>query len=145
MVEIALGTATQWINWISAVLLLIAALLALIRLTVGPTTLDRAVAIDLLTAVAIGVTALVIVWWVRADLLVLMIIFALTGFFSSVAIAKYSGRSNNAERKLLSKEESKMREAELQRLEETEEYLEQAGIDAAAVVALPEQREEDAL
>ncbi|MPN59758.1 hypothetical protein SDC9_207480 [bioreactor metagenome] len=56
--------------------------------------MDRALAADLLTSVAIALTVLVIVWWNRADLQVLLVVFALTGLFSSTTIAKFIGKES---------------------------------------------------
>ncbi len=75
--------------WLSAGLLIAAALLAVIRVAFGPTILDRAVATDLLTSVGIGFTVLLIVWWQRTDLLVLLVLFAITGLFSSTTISRF--------------------------------------------------------
>lgn len=74
---------------ISLGLLFVAALLTLIRLFRGPTPLDRAVAIDVLTAAVIATIIILIAWWQRTDLMVLLIVFALTAFFSTVTVSKY--------------------------------------------------------
>lgn len=74
---------------ICAGMLGIAALCSVLRIAFGPTTFDRAVAVDLTTSVAIGVCALIIIWWQREDLLAMMIVFALTGFFSSVTVSRF--------------------------------------------------------
>lgn len=118
------------ILWITAGLLLIAALLAVLRLTLGPTALDRAVAADLITSVGIGVTALVIVWWSREDLQALMVVFALTGFFSAVAIARFFGRENALERRILTREEAAAQMREEQEREARRQALEVQGLDS---------------
>lgn len=110
--------ATEIIYWICGGLAAFAALLTVIRLGLGPTILDRAVAVDLLTAVAIAVVVLVIVWQGRADLSVLLVIFALTGFFSSVAIARFVDKERPGERSILSPEEAAR---QLQKLRDEEE------------------------
>lgn len=85
------------IYWICALFLGIAGVCAVLRVAFGPTVFDRAVAVDLTTAVAIGVCALIIVWWSRQDLLAMMIIFALTGFFSAVTVARFGSKQSQEE------------------------------------------------
>ncbi len=78
---------------ISLVMLVLGALLALLRLALGPTALDRAVAIDVVSAAVVGVVVALIAWKGRTDLMVLLIVFTLTSFFSTVTVARYtSGR-----------------------------------------------------
>lgn len=114
--------------WISAAMLLVAALIALFRLALGPTVLDRAVAVDLVTAVIIGMTALLIIWWDRQDLMVLMIVFALTGFFSSVTIARFSDRDDANARRILSREEAQQKERLQREKEARDAALEKKGM-----------------
>ncbi len=84
--------AIQVIDWFSASFLVGAALLAILRMAFGPSVLDRAVATDLLTSIGVAMTALIIVWWDRADLQALLIIFAITGLFSSTTISRFLER-----------------------------------------------------
>ena len=93
-------TAIDIIFWVSAAMMCVAALLVLGRLTVGPTSLDRVVALDLLTAVAIALSAILITWQGRTDLAVLLVVFALTGFFSSVVVARFAGREKPGNKEL---------------------------------------------
>ncbi len=101
---------TQVLYWVAGALLLIAAFVALVRLMLGPTVLDRTVAADLVTSVAIGITALIVVWWSRFDLRALLVLFALTGFFSSVAISRFVGRETHRDRKIISRDEARLLE-----------------------------------
>ena len=76
----------------SAALLLCAAtiLLAVVRLVRGPSLADRVVALDLLSAVAVGVTA---AWAVVADnaaYLDVALLVALVAFLGTVAFAIYT-------------------------------------------------------
>ena len=84
--------ATEIIMWVALGLLVASALLAVVRVAFGPTILDRAVATDMLTSVGIALSALLIVWWHRADLQVLLVLFALTGLFSSTTISRFLHR-----------------------------------------------------
>lgn len=122
MVEL---TAVTVLYWLSGGILILAAVLAIVRLSLGPTVLDRAVAADLLTAVGVGVTVLVILWWDRQDLRALMVIFALTGFFSSVTIARFADRENVLEAKILTPEEIAVRDEKERLREELQADLEE--------------------
>lgn len=113
-----MADAIEIIYWICGVLAVSSALITLMRIAFGPTVIDRAVAVDLLTAVGIAVVTLVIAWQGRGDLGVLLIIFALTGFFSSVVVARYAGKDAPGDRAILSKEEAKLRAQRQQREEE---------------------------
>lgn len=84
-----MGDAIQLILAVSAALLLAAAVAAVVRIALGPSILDRAVSADLLTSVGIAIVALAMIWWGRTDLKMLLIIFALTGLFSSTTISKF--------------------------------------------------------
>lgn len=117
------------IYWISAALLVGAALLGIVRVNLGPTLLNRAVAADLVTSVGIGLTVLIIVWWNRQDLLVLLVLFALTGFFSAVSVSRFADRGSALERRILSPEEAQRRAMEDRKREERQEALEALGID----------------
>lgn len=64
--------------------------LAVVRLVRGPSTADRAVALDLLSAVAVGITA---AWSVAADdpvFLDVALLVALVAFLGTVAFAVYA-------------------------------------------------------
>jgi multicomponent Na+:H+ antiporter subunit F len=68
----------------------VTALLAVVRLVKGPRTADRVVALDLLSAVAVGVTA---AWAVAADdpvYLDVALLVALVAFLGTVAFATYA-------------------------------------------------------
>lgn len=119
-----MAEATTIIYWVSAALLAVSAFLALVRLSLGKTILDRAVALDILTAVAIAVAALLIVWRGRSDLLVLLIIFALTGFLSSATVARFIGKETSSDRRILSMEEAKYEAAARRLAEERQAALE---------------------
>lgn len=111
--------------WVSGAMLILAASLAIARLALGPTILDRAVAADLITAVGIGVVALLIIWWDRTDLRALMVIFALTGFFSSVTIARFTDREDVLEARILTPEETAVRDQAEKEQEEMQADLEE--------------------
>jgi multicomponent Na+:H+ antiporter subunit F len=65
-------------------------LLAVVRLVKGPSTADRVVALDLLSAVAVGITA---AWSVATDdpvFLDVALLVALVAFLGTVAFAAYA-------------------------------------------------------
>lgn len=80
--------------------------IAVWRIAVGPTTLDRMVAFDLLT---ITITALMVLVSVRqgtGDYLELIIIVAALGFFSTVAYFYYLSQLPAVEGELAAKEDN---------------------------------------
>ena len=82
-------TATAVVLSVAVGILVLAAAVAMVRLFLGPTALDRSLAVDVVTACVIGVVIVLIAWRARTDLMVLLIIFALTAFFSSVTVARF--------------------------------------------------------
>ena len=76
---------------VAIVALVVAMVLATYRLIKGPTALDRAVSIDVFSASIVGVVAILIIFQNRYDLAALMIVFALTAFFSTVTVSRFTG------------------------------------------------------
>ena len=85
---------TQIVLWVALGLLVVSAILAVLRVSLGPTILDRAVATDMVTSIGIALVAIVIVWWRREDLQALLILFAITGLFSSTTISRFLQQSS---------------------------------------------------
>ncbi len=75
---------------ISLGMLVIALILLAIRLNKGPTNLDRAVTLDVVTSASMGIVVVVMAISGRIDLLPLLVLFASVGFISSTAIARFS-------------------------------------------------------
>lgn len=75
----------------SLVLLVAALVLSLVRLIVGPTPLDRAVALDVFAAAVVAIVSVLIVQEGRYDLAALLIVFVLTAFFSTVTVSRFVG------------------------------------------------------
>lgn len=86
--------------------LVVAAGLALVRLQRGPTNLDRAVALDIVTAITIGVLVVISAAEHRTDLLPLLVVFTSVGFLSSTAIARFARREDPEERRILTPAEA---------------------------------------
>lgn len=82
---------------IAAVMLTIASICTVARMTMGPTLLDRAVALDVF--VAIGICALAIEAAVNrhTNTLPLLLVLTLLGFVGSVSVARFTHGSNDIE------------------------------------------------
>ena len=82
---------------VSAVLLGVAALLVVVRMTVGPTMLDRALAFDVLVGIAICGVALDAAVRRTGENLPLLLVATLLGFVGSVSVARFSPGSDDVE------------------------------------------------
>jgi multicomponent Na+:H+ antiporter subunit F len=77
---------------LAAVLVGAAAFLALVRVERGPSMLDRAVALDLLTASLVGAIAIEAAWSRRTETIPILVAMSLVGFVGSVVIARFAAR-----------------------------------------------------
>jgi multicomponent Na+:H+ antiporter subunit F len=77
---------------VAAVLVAAAALLALVRVERGPSMLDRALALDLLTASLVGAIAIEAAWSRRTETVPILVALALVGFVGSVVISRFAAR-----------------------------------------------------
>lgn len=77
------------IYWLTGGIILATGLLSLVRLSRGPATIDRAVAVDVLTVAALAATALISIVADRAELAIFVVLLALTGFFSAVVVGRF--------------------------------------------------------
>src|SRR3546814_15739144 len=80
--------------WICAGMLGLAVLLLLVRITIGPTMLDRTVAVDVLIAVGISSVALEAAINQHTSTLPLLLVLTLLGFVGSVSIARFTTGSH---------------------------------------------------
>lgn len=95
----------------------IAMVLSLYRIGLGPRIIDRAVAMDVLTACLNGIMMIWAAKTGRTDFLIVVIILSLTMFLSSTVIARFArDRSGITKRKPTAEEQEK-----LDRLREQEE------------------------
>lgn len=78
-------------------LLLAAAGLALVRVALGPTNLDRALCLDVIIVIVTGILATQIVRTGDAASLPILVVFSLTGFVGSVSVARFMGRKEDLE------------------------------------------------
>lgn len=76
-------------------MLALAALLLVVRLTVGPTILDRSVALDVLMAVTICGVGLHAAHTGSTYALPLLLALSMVGFVGAVSIARYASRSDD--------------------------------------------------
>lgn len=76
----------------------IAAVLLVIRITLGPTMLDRAVALDALVAVTLGVLVIEAAANRHTTTLPVLVVLTLVGFVGSVSIARFTRGSDHVER-----------------------------------------------
>ncbi len=105
-----------------ALLLTVAAVMAAIRVERGPTTLDRTIAFDTITAIMIGAVAVHAAASGRTDTVPVILALSLVGFVGSVTISRFAAIEPEGEGRVLSREE--LAELEHQRLaaEETSQY-----------------------
>lgn len=83
--------------YIAAGMLGLAGLLLLARMTMGPTMLDRTVALDVLVAVGICALALEAAIHRHTSTLPVLLVLTLLGFVGSVSIARFSKGSDDIE------------------------------------------------
>ncbi|GAB3534215.1 hypothetical protein GCM10027403_09650 [Arthrobacter tecti] len=74
---------------IIAVILGVAALCAIYRAAVGPSILDRVLAVDVLLAIVGGALAVDMVFNRHTDNLVLLVAISIIGFIASVTVARF--------------------------------------------------------
>jgi multicomponent Na+:H+ antiporter subunit F len=75
----------------------VAALLLVIRISLGPTMLDRVVALDVLVAVIICALGLEAAVHRHTTTLPILVVLSLLGFVGSVSVARYSPGSDDVE------------------------------------------------
>ena len=82
---------------LGATLLAAAAVLLLVRLTIGPTILDRSVALDVLVAVTVCATGLYVAHSGMTYPLPMLVVLAGCGMVGAVSVARYASRSDDLE------------------------------------------------
>lgn len=78
-------------------MLLVAAICVLVRVTVGPTILDRAVALDMFVAIGICALAVEAAWNRHTFTLPVLLVLTLLGFVGSVSVARFTRGSGDVE------------------------------------------------
>lgn len=91
----SIDTIEMWLTWAIGGLLALSALLSLIRITRGPSVLDRVIASDVLVSIvvcALGAYAALTDAWTTLPLLISL---SLVGFMGSVAVARFVARDRD--------------------------------------------------
>lgn len=91
--------------WACIAVLAVATFLVVLRIERGPSVLDRAVAVDVITSALIGFIAVFSAMQGRTDLVHLMAALAIVGFLSTVTISRFAGAESDEERRILTAEE----------------------------------------
>ncbi|MDO4222491.1 MAG: monovalent cation/H+ antiporter complex subunit F [Acinetobacter sp.] len=78
-----------WCVCIAIMMMAVSMLLCLYRLVVGPSVIDRLLALDTLFLNAIGVIILLSIYWSSVLLFESVLLIAMLGFVSTAALARY--------------------------------------------------------
>lgn len=117
-------------------------LLSLARLALGPSVVDRAVASDVMSVAAVGITVLLAVRTERDDVMVLAIMFSLVGFMYSVTIGRFNKRSATEDTPVLSEEEARKEEIRQVREAQSELHAEEREAVQAAKAKKKQEKQE---
>lgn len=90
---------------VAGALLFTAAVLAVIRVGIGPSMLDRTIALDVFTATLVGVIAVEAAWHKRTDTIPILVVLSMVGFVGSVAIARFASVEPPQEARIRTREE----------------------------------------
>lgn len=103
---------------VAAVMLSIGAVLALIRLEKGPSILDRALALDIITSSLIIGVAIDAAWRRRVDTVPVLAALALVGFLASVSITRFASVEPEDAKRIRTQQEVAAEEEARRRAEE---------------------------
>lgn len=84
----------NWILVLAAALLAISAGLELVRVIIGPTTLNRSIAVDMFVITLVGGIGVYVAMTGSITALPTLVVLALVGSLGSVSIAKFVGKSD---------------------------------------------------
>lgn len=90
---------------VCAGLLVVAVALVLRRVEVGPTVLDRVIALDVLVSTLLAGFVLYSAWSGRTDFLGVMVVLALVGFVGAVTLARFVAAESEEEARILTPDE----------------------------------------
>lgn len=91
---------------VSAAMLLVGVVLVVRRVELGPSVLDRVVALDVLVSTLLAGFALYAAWTDRTDLLPIMVVLSLVGFVGAVTVARFVAVESEDEGRILTREEA---------------------------------------
>lgn len=106
------------VYFISAVVLLAAGIIAIIRAERGPSLLDRTLALDVFATILVAGIAIEAAWSRRTDTLPILVALSMVGFVSSVAISRFASRESDDDRRILTPDEVAAEDARLRAEEE---------------------------
>lgn len=86
-------------------IVMLAVFVSLVRIEKGPSTLDRAVATDVITASVVALLALLIAQTESAAYVPMLVVIALVGFLTTVTIARFTSVEKSDEARILTREE----------------------------------------
>ena len=118
------------VAWICGGLLFLAGLGVVIRVSKGPTMLDRMVAVDLFTSTIVCAIAVISALTRRTDLIPVLVVLAIVGFIGSTTISRVLAHEPAAGKRMLTKEEvAKILEAERIREDDDDEEVHNPDVD----------------
>ncbi|HEU0041981.1 MAG TPA: monovalent cation/H+ antiporter complex subunit F [Jiangellaceae bacterium] len=83
--------------WICAAMLAVAAVLAVVRMTIGPTMLNRIIATDVLIAIVVGALGLEAAINQHSTTVPILVALSLLGFVGSVSVARFAAHEEKDE------------------------------------------------
>ena len=118
------------VAWICGGLLFLAGLGVVIRVSKGPTMLDRMVAVDLFTSTIVCAIAVISALTRRTDLIPVLVVLSIVGFIGSTTIARFLAHEPTADKRILTKEEvAKILEEERIREDDDDEEVHNPDVD----------------
>lgn len=86
-----------YVLWAGAVLLAVALAIILAAVILGPTSMERAISLDVLTSALICILVVIMAASGRVDLISLIVVLSAVGFVSSTAIARFIKPEDSAQ------------------------------------------------
>jgi len=103
--------------WISGVLVMAGGLMAIVRAEIGPSILDRTVALDILVTTLVAAVALYAAAERRTDVVPVLVALSVVGFVGSVTVARFVSAEPPGEGRVLTRWEAALAKA-IQRAQE---------------------------
>jgi multicomponent Na+:H+ antiporter subunit F len=94
---VSLDVLEQVLSWVVGALLVASALVTLVRMTIGPSVLDRVVASDVIVSIVVCALGVHAALTSGSTTLPLLISLSLVGFMGSVAVARFVARDRDPE------------------------------------------------
>ncbi|MCL2467259.1 MAG: monovalent cation/H+ antiporter complex subunit F [Micrococcales bacterium] len=97
--------------WICGILVLAGGLMAIVRAEIGPSILDRSVALDILVTTLVAGVALYAAIERRSDVVPVLVALSVVGFVGSVAVARFVSSEPPGEGRVLTRWEAALAKA----------------------------------